>query len=161
MMTIDIKNNLYMNKKIILYSTLILFGVEVHAQESFGGLNSGANSVGKNIYSVGEIFVVSSNADKNSSGTTGVFSTMILKSENGIIYIQEDEIKAFPNPTERTITIETKNLVLKDVGQIFHLNGKLIISKKLDKNELDLSNLLKGIYFLQISEKKLIKIEKK
>lgn len=149
-----------MNRKKLILIALLCFGAKIQAQMSYGGVNSGASSNAKNPYSVGEIFVIGTNTDKNSSGTIGAFSAMILKSNNGIISTKENEILAFPNPTKRTLTIQTTNQVLKDEIQIFDLSGKLVISKKLDKNELDLSALSNGTYILKISETKTIKIEK-
>lgn len=149
-----------MYKEVLFLTALLYLGVDAQAQKSFGGVNSGASSNAISPYSIGEIFVIGTNLDQNSSGTVGAFSTMILKSENGIILTKDSEIIVYPNPTEKTIEIHTKNQVLNTNVQIFDINGRLVKSKSLEKNELDLSELSNGIYLLKISETKTIKIEK-
>jgi hypothetical protein len=69
-----------------------------------------------------------------------------------------DKIKIYPNPTSEKLFIENHanyDLVMRDVL------GKDITIKVSSKNCYDLSNLNKGIYFLNIYEgKKLISVEK-
>jgi putative heme degradation protein len=149
-----------MNRNKLLLISVLCIGINAQAQKSYGAVNSGASSNSKNPYSVGEIFVIGSSTEKNISGTIGAFSTMILKSENGLITTNENDIFAFPNPTERTLKIQTNSHKLKEVIQIFDLNGKLVISQKLVNNELDLSSLSNGSYLIKISETKTIKIQK-
>lgn len=62
-----------------------------------------------------------------------------------------DDIKIYPNPSEKYITIEGKSLVKGTVG-IYTLDGKELqkfILDSCDKNKLDISILPKGIYILR------------
>ena len=65
--------------------------------------------------------------------------------------IQDAKISIFPNPTKRNLTIISNS---KGVVQIRNLLGRTIYTTIKDENELDinLSNIPKGIYIIQINK---------
>lgn len=75
----------------------------------------------------------------------------VILSDIADLNITDDNIKIYPNPSEKYITIEGKGLVKGTVG-IYTLDGKEVQSFLLDscdKNKLDISILPKGIYILR------------
>lgn len=71
--------------------------------------------------------------------------------------ISEDDhiLNIYPNPVSDVLTIETKNIPGAGVISILNVLGAGMISKQvssLDKNNLDVSALQPGIYFLEISK---------
>ncbi len=61
------------------------------------------------------------------------------------------EIKIFPNPTNEKITIDGVALQNSNLS-IYNIVGELILQKQLSnsKNEIDISNIPKGIYIIKI-----------
>lgn len=80
---------------------------------------------------------------------------------NGLIHHNnEGEVmKIYPNPTENSITIFKENQSPSDY-KIFNQTGSLMQSGKLilTKTEVDLSNLLPGIYFVALGDNNLINV---
>jgi hypothetical protein len=63
----------------------------------------------------------------------------------------EFEVLISPNPANDIIFLEAEKPV--EAMEIFDLNGKTIGSYKLDSQELDISFLEKGVYFIKIWDK--------
>ncbi|HWY37317.1 MAG TPA: T9SS type A sorting domain-containing protein [Bacteroidia bacterium] len=65
-------------------------------------------------------------------------------------YIDEQEIKIYPNPNNGIFIIEASSLEVQSV-QLFDLNGKLILSQASHgKTTIDATNLNEGIYSLKV-----------
>lgn len=82
-------------------------------------------------------------------------STIVSNLEKNPFSIKNDsEITIFPNPFEKNITVESKGIIetinVRDIeGKIIHLlslNDKILNSNHI---ELDLSELINGIYFIE------------
>ncbi|MBK7872644.1 MAG: T9SS type A sorting domain-containing protein [Saprospiraceae bacterium] len=58
------------------------------------------------------------------------------------------DIKIYPNPTKDFITIS--NAPADAMVQIFDVNGRLSLTKKLNSNHISLQNLGRGLYTLRI-----------
>ena len=71
--------------------------------------------------------------------------------------IQKKEIKIYPNPTNGYINVEGFNLI-NSVTIINYLGNQLLRVENKDNNKvitkIDLSNFAKGVYFMQIEQKK-------
>jgi hypothetical protein len=68
------------------------------------------------------------------------------------------DVSIYPNPVEAELTIKTSANVINKIATVFDINGKRILSQKLDSNTINVSNLTSGIYFLRLeSEGKIIK----
>ncbi len=129
----------------------------LQAQNYIGAVNSGASSNNQSPYSIGEIFVVGTSEKNSSSGTLGVFST-ILKTTNGILSLVKSDFSVFPNPAKNEISLKIENSSNK-LFEIYDLNGKYILSKIYDNNPIDISTLSNGTYILK-NQTKSIKFSK-
>ncbi|MEN2486242.1 T9SS type A sorting domain-containing protein [Flavobacterium sp. B11] len=60
------------------------------------------------------------------------------------------DFQFYPNPVKHILTIKNKSII-EDI-QIFSVSGQSVLSKKINKtnSEIDLSNLVKGLYILNI-----------
>lgn len=59
-------------------------------------------------------------------------------------------IKIYPNPTQSIINIETEE---NSLVKIFDLNGKLLVNQKIENKQIDVSQLISGVYTVQIINK--------
>ncbi len=73
---------------------------------------------------------------------------------------QQGEVKLYPNPVEDQLTIQSSNLKSYNKAQIYSTTGQLLSTynvKKEATTSINVANLPKGIYILQItSEKEMI-----
>ncbi|MGV8947717.1 MAG: T9SS type A sorting domain-containing protein [Lutibacter sp.] len=96
----------------------------------------------------------------NNNGNQAVYLSQNLS----INEIEKSDFKIYPNPVKDILHLSTK-LVRLNV-EIFDVQGKLILSKKLEKSvirnnfEIDISGLNNGIYLLVIDNKIVSKIIK-
>ena len=61
----------------------------------------------------------------------------------------KEAITIYPNPVFNVLNIKNVGIAIENV-KIYDLNGRLIKEEKLDHNQIDLSQLQKGIYVLEI-----------
>ena len=98
----------------------------------------------------------------NTSGTLNSFAFNICTRET-IVTLKNDEIEfaglnIFPNPSKGHLTIDFgTNINNRTTINILDLNGRkvystILDSKEITKKELDLNNLQKGVYILNISD---------
>ena len=68
--------------------------------------------------------------------------------------ILTEGISLYPNPTKGPLYINTDGSVMIEGANLYDVNGRLISSYHLEdtskRNEIDLSNIAKGVYFLNI-----------
>ena len=71
---------------------------------------------------------------------------------SGVRNLKTDLIKIYPNPVNQTLTIETNQNKPYQI-KVMNTLGQLVILKDMDSesNTLDVTNLRKGIYFLEIA----------
>jgi len=86
---------------------------------------------------------------------------------NSIITDQINQINVYPNPTSDVLYIQSSISIEKEILiKLFDVSGKELFFKQFDrllKNntyEIDMSNLDYGVYYLQISNSKMFKVEK-
>lgn len=101
----------------------------------------------------------------NCEGSTGTFSidevafsgnVDVLSSET---YNSIDGLMVYPNPTKEYLSIFSKLNAIALV-EIYDLSGKKILKSQLLNNQLDVTQLAKGIYTLKIIEKDKSEIRK-
>ena len=68
----------------------------------------------------------------------------------GIEIITENSFSIFPNPVENRITISTKNREPIDVLNIYNQLGQQVLHENNVVNAIDVSNLPKGIYIIEL-----------
>jgi hypothetical protein len=82
-----------------------------------------------------------------------VIKQSVIEDKNIVSY----KMRVYPNPTHNTITIDISNSEKYDL-EIFSINGQLMLSKQLygKEQEIDLSFLNGGIYFLTLSSEHMV-----
>lgn len=90
---------------------------------------------------------------KNNNGrwTGNVFYIAFKRFSTSISDMKNNDVCVYPNPAGQTIFLKGLN-GNKEIA-IYSLNGKLLIKKLLNNNQLDISDLSKGIYTLRIVNK--------
>jgi len=81
---------------------------------------------------------------------------------NGVeSYLKTTQYSVFPNPANDKIIIESKKIIKNETVSIYSMQGKLLIQqeKKLEKIEINISNLEKGLYFLKIKSDESITVK--
>jgi hypothetical protein len=146
--------------KHILLIVATITGITIQAQNSIGGINSSASVNDKNPYSIGEIFVNNTIPNSNSSGIVGAYSTLLFKTTNGVLSVNDADVTVFPNPTRSEITIQGKGVMFNEEIELYNLSGKRIFKQKPLNSQINLSDIPVGIYLLKISESKTIQISK-
>lgn len=149
-----------MTKKLKIIFGLTIFWANTQAQNNVGGTNSSASTNNNSPYTIGEIFVIGTNPNQNQSGTMGAYSAIVLKTKNGILSAQEKDIEVFPNPAKNELNIRFRNNLTKSEVHIFDMSGKQVVIKKIENNQIDLSELIIGTYLLKLNEQTTIKITK-
>ena len=84
-------------------------------------------------------------------------SILLNVDENNI----NSEINIFPNPTKDYITVVLKNDIQQNIT-ICDIKGQELINKKITSkiNEIDISNLASGIYYIKITNNKTVEVRK-
>lgn len=114
------------------------------------------------LHILGQIWAI---ADESSPSATQNQNYMIpsIINTTGVDNIPDISFEVFPNPSENRITISTKNNLLIDKINIYNQLGQKVLVKDNVENTIDISNLTKGVYIIEmvsgnsIYRKKLIK----
>jgi hypothetical protein len=80
-------------------------------------------------------------------------STVNITENSSPLSVNEDLINnttIFPNPVEKELTINTTMDLENSLITIFNIQGKKIFNSKFNTNNIDVSSLQSGIYFLRI-----------
>lgn len=80
----------------------------------------------------------------------------VISTSTGEISDPTTSIVVFPNPTSGTINLKLNDLKMSDLPrvQIFDSKGSLVFQKEKVSNELEISGLKRGVYFLKIQFEK-------
>lgn len=92
------------------------------------------------------------------SGTIDVISNPEINTtlnivEGSTLSIEDEtlsDVSIYPNPVEAKLNIKTTADLNDKVATIFDVNGKKILSMKLQSNTIEVSNLASGVYFLRL-----------
>jgi hypothetical protein len=137
-----------MNK--ILLPLLLLFSASCLGQSIISSVNSGAVSNNNIVFSVGEIFVLpTSTPDEANSGLMGVLSRVEFFVTGLDEQLASDDTRAYPNPTSQSLFFSTTAQDAISEVFIFDNSGRLVATKTLANNKVDLSELQTGIYFIK------------
>lgn len=134
---------------------LSIFLSQTLSAQQLGSVSSASN-VGQSPFSVGEIYV-----EGTLSGFVGVYSFLVGNDllTSAVDLDLFDDFTIMPNPTDGMIAIRSEKSHIKNL-QLFDVSGRLVKAAPL-QNAYDLTDLLPGIYFLQINHKNTFKIIKK
>jgi hypothetical protein len=72
----------------------------------------------------------------------------------GINLIERDiisSVSVFPNPAKNTLYLD--GLANTTTAEVYDVSGKLLLTKQLTINNIDISSLAKGLYFIKLSTK--------
>lgn len=134
-------------KHILIFFTGLGCLSAAHGQ-SLRSINSGAVSANNLIYTVGEIFVVPSNQNEASSGLVGAISRIEFLSLGIADITPIPQLRFYPNPTAASVFVEVDKETINQF-YIYDVSGKLIDSLKNTNNQIDLSGLQPGTYFIK------------
>lgn len=67
--------------------------------------------------------------------------------------------KTYPNPVSETLFITSENNLIEKIS-IYSINGKLVLSEKENVNQLDISALSNGLYFVKITSENGTSVER-
>jgi hypothetical protein len=119
----------------------------IHGQ-TITSINSGAVSNNNLVYTVGEVFVVSTNSNESNSGFVGAISRIEFTALGISEIVFSEKLRFYPNPTSDSVFFDTENKEFNSIF-IYDINGRLICNKKVINNQVDLSNLETGTYLIK------------
>lgn len=94
---------------------------------------------------------------------SGYYDGYVLKLNQdittGVLEKKIQNILIYPNPVKNVLTIK-KNIKKTDKIRIIDLTGKTIKTIESNSNKIDVSSLLKGIYFLEITTNDSVLVQK-
>ncbi|PVW17418.1 T9SS type A sorting domain-containing protein [Marixanthomonas spongiae] len=92
----------------------------------------------------------------NNDGDTSLYGSEPLLSTPSF---SETPFAVYPNPVSETLFISSENNIVQRIS-VFSINGKLILSEKGNTQQLDVSALSHGLYFLEIASENKTAIQK-
>jgi endo-1,4-beta-xylanase len=92
------------------------------------------------------------NADANEAHKTSTyFGTATLALTTAINEIRTNTVNIYPNPVAKVLNIE--NAAVDQVVSIFNITGQNVKNIFMENDQIDVADLKKGIYFIQIMDK--------
>ena len=139
-----------------IIATFILsfaFSAMLSAQSTLVGTGGEATGNGGSVsYSVGQIAV-----QGNSNGTVSISEGVQQPYEISVVGVDNyPDIKLnavlYPNPTQGRLKLEISNLQFEGELKVYDVNGKYLLSKKLEgeTTEFDLSSYAPGTYYINV-----------
>jgi hypothetical protein len=109
-------------------------------------------------YTVNYLGAINSNTNCTPTFTSAITFTVLSTPSNITRHSQYTKVKLYPNPFKDKLIVSTTNSDAMDI-KVFDCLGKLVAGKqKYNSGEtLDLSELNKGLYILQLSQNGIIK----
>ena len=89
------------------------------------------------------------------NGNQGFYKNVLLTNNS----FSEISFNLYPNPVSETLFITSKNNLIEKIA-IYSINGKLVLSEKEKVNQLDVSSLSNGLYFVEITSENGTAIQK-
>lgn len=106
--------------------------------------DTSANYTSNISYNTGEVYVI----------YTIMSNQIVSKQSNEIITDLKEEsisqsISIYPNPVTNILTFNTTDNRKVTQVKLYSMDGKIILDKTIENNQIDLSNLLQGTYILK------------
>ena len=97
----------------------------------------------------------------DTTGSPNVYFTTNCAVNIPAEYTVNSTINIYPNPSDDIINIEIEN-INNSIIEIYNVNGKLVFSKAVNSKveKIDVSELLRGIYFVKVRQDNNVRIEK-
>ena len=92
------------------------------------------------------VFVMKTDASLNSSAT--ISEVFDITSVNPLY--TENTLYIYPNPTSNNITFSSQSNILNHPYKIFNLLGEVVRNGILKSEQIDISDLINGVYFINI-----------
>jgi hypothetical protein len=87
----------------------------------------------------------------SAGGTTQTITVTQDGGTTGLPKNEDSRISISPNPASTSLTIHGLNP--NSTVTIYNLNGKMLITREMTGNQIDIRNLPKGIYTLRVTDK--------
>lgn len=135
---------------------LLLLGTGAIAQEGTmpaGGTVSGTG--GELSYSIGQVFYTA-DSGSNAFIIKGVQQPYEISNPLGIVSIDKNEIRVYPNPVVDYLTLKVADAELTDLSlYLYNLEGKLLEIRQIVQPEtlISMGGLPPSTYFLKITDK--------
>ncbi|MFT6138281.1 MAG: hypothetical protein ACJAUR_002064 [Ulvibacter sp.] len=84
-----------------------------------------------------------------SGGRRDVGAAEVINTVGIVVKTGNINLSIYPNPVKSKLTIENKEININTIS-ILNITGGIVKTTKENTNVIDVSNLTKGIYFLQI-----------
>jgi len=84
----------------------------------------------------------------------------VVAAPTGVNSLNVEEFKVYPNPASDKLNVEVSE---NSIVQMFDMNGKQIIETNINadqKQVIDVQNLANGVYMIQVSNNKFVKMQK-
>ena len=105
--------------------------------------------------------------DTATAYAVGNFATILKTGYGGVTFVEEHKptvtnFTIYPNPANDEITIETSLSPVISQLSIMNLNGQVVLTRQITgpKNQLDVSTLPSGVYFVRLTNEKTVKVGK-
>ena len=95
--------------------------------------------------------------DYNAPVSTGVAETTFATLSNSI-FLKDDSISVFPNPTNSVVNINSKTEIL--TIELYDVQGRILETLVGNNKKIDISDKTNGIYFLKITTENGSKVER-
>jgi len=101
-------------------------------------------------------------AQENGDGKTLILQAKYnATSSLGLHQVVDKNMNVFPNPSRDFIQIDSPTIALDSKFEIYDLVGKQVQSGTLNENKIDISQLNKGVYLLNVkTQDKVIETKK-
>ncbi|MEN9521814.1 MAG: hypothetical protein RL065_191 [Bacteroidota bacterium] len=84
--------------------------------------------------------------------TIGKTSVILTDATTGINNVVSNALFVSPNPASTSIYVHAMNLSSNNTVSVYSITGELMLNEKLNSNhQIDISNLNKGVYLVQVS----------
>lgn len=106
--------------------------------------DTGANYLGNVAYNIGEVYVIYT-----------IQNNQIVSKQSDEIVTDTNEVSAsqsisiYPNPVTNILTFKTTDDKKVSKIWLYSMDGKIILDRTIENNEIDLTNLLQGTYILK------------
>ena len=89
---------------------------------------------------------------ENTFDTIGTSSLILTDATTGINELSNNALFISPNPASTSIYVHAMNLNANSMVSIYSITGELMLNEKLNtNNQINISNLDKGVYLVQVS----------